>query len=236
LITVIYKQGGNMSTNYILISIRIASVFSVLFFLTACNSDDNGRPNTTTNITVIADLSNVSSLIDSNHDVQAQLEYGESRKRMIFTIEGTAEKTIENYDLASINITVRLTVAVKGIPVELATASRSVNIQAGTLEIINITKYQFLDTDGDGISNLIEITNNSDYDDINSFPAKVNKPTSVSENYSIIRSKISELNYSPSSKTYSISNTSGAIYSVPKGISRTLKQTSGVALYEINTN
>jgi len=226
-----------MSLNYISMTKQTASLLSVLFFLTACNSDDNGRPNTTTNIKVIADLPfNVPSLIDSNHDVQAQLEYGESRKKMRFTIDNTAEKTIENYDLASININVRISVTVKGTPVEVATASRSVNIQAGTLEIINITKYQLLDTDGDGISNLTEITNNSDYDDINSFPPEVFEPPIVSKNYSIKRSKISELNYSPSSKTYSISNTSRAIYSVPKGISRTLKQSSGVALYEINTN
>jgi len=212
-------------------------MFGVLILLPACNSNDgDGIPSAKTNVTVIADLpSNVSRLINDNCDVQAQLEYNGSSQKMNFIIDGTAEKTIENFDLASISVGVLLSVDVQGTLVELARSTRSASTQAGSQEVIKISAYEYLDTDNDGFSNLIEVVNGSDYADPGSSPDGVVNTTISSANYSIERSKISELNHSPNSESYSVNNTRSAIYSVAGGISRTLKQSSGVALYEINT-
>jgi len=215
-------------------TICIAPIISTLCLLTAC-SGSGGAPNITTDITLLADLpSNVIRLANERFDIQAQITTNDTDQTKAFITNNAAEQLIENYDLTQIKLNVVISVDIQGNQVTLAETTVSRNTQPG-LQTINITAYQYPDFDGDGISNLTEIVNGSDYTDINAIPLGIISTVMRSANYTIEPDEVSKLNYTPTSDTYSITNAKGIIFNVENNISSTTTQFENKSLYEIIT-
>jgi len=218
-------------------AIYAAPIIGTLCLLTACGGGGGGggAPTTTTDISLLADLpSNVVRLANQRFDIQAQITTNDTNQVKAFITTNSAEQLIEDYDLTQIKLNVIISVDIEGNQVTLAETTLSKDTQPGQ-QTINITEYQYPDLDGDGVSNLTEIINGSDYTDINSIPAGIISTVMRSANYSIEPDVVSELNYAPTSKTYSITNTQGIIFNVENNITQTTTQFEGGPLYQVIT-
>ncbi|VAW57107.1 hypothetical protein MNBD_GAMMA07-134 [hydrothermal vent metagenome] len=219
-------------------AIYAAPIIGTLCLLTACGGGGGGgggAPTTTTDISLLADLpSNVVRLANQRFDIQAQITTNDTNQVKAFITTNSAEQLIEDYDLTQIKLNVIISVDIEGNQVTLAETTLSKDTQPGQ-QTINITDYQYPDLDGDGVSNLTEIVNGSDYTNANSIPEGIISTAMRSENYSIEPDAVSELNYAPSSNSYSITNTKGIIFNVENNISQSTTQFEGSPLYQIIT-
>jgi len=219
-------------SKYIIIS------FCLSYFLIACDSG-GGSPTATSNVTVSADLpSNIVSLVKAGESLNAQIEYGNNSDKMIITIDGMAEKTIQNYNLSSITFNLLITIDLAGELVPLATARKTVQFQGQPSNKIDVTIFEYPDMDGDGASNLLEIVNNTNYNDANEKPGTSSgKITgSTSTNYRIGDVQFTGLSNTSSSTAYKIDNTSHLIFSSQHNKSQSVKENNGIPVYEIRIN